>query len=101
MKSDQSAKRPVPAGVMRMNKRWPDLFYKFPHPPDLAEIVQLEGQILAQAMDVNSFEYSLALTIREDMDLVTLSLEVIRPPNGMGNGQIGKQADSPRSHRCR
>jgi|SRR5882762_3162303 len=98
MKSDQAAKRPVPAGVVCMNKRRSNRRHKVPNAPDLAKIVQLEGQFLKEAMHANAFEHSVALPNRENMDLVTFSAEVIRPANGMGNGQIGQQADSPWCH---
>jgi hypothetical protein len=55
MESDQTAKRSVTAGVMRMNDGWPNVGYKFPNLPDSAKIVQLEGQILSQPIDVNPF----------------------------------------------
>jgi hypothetical protein len=41
-------------------------------------------------MDVKPFEYSVALANGENVDLVTLPVEVIRPPNGMRGGQIGQ-----------
>ena len=86
MKSDQPAKRSVTAGVMRMNKRWPDAGHQLSDTPDLAKVVQLERQNFPHAMDVNSVEYALALTIGENLNLVALAVEVIHPPNGMGAG---------------
>jgi hypothetical protein len=56
MKSDQAAKRPVAARVMRMNNRWPNAGYKFLHSAGFPKKVELEGQTLAQVVDVNPLE---------------------------------------------
>jgi hypothetical protein len=40
---------------MRVNDGWPNFGYKLANLPDSAKIVQLEGQIFSQSMDVNPF----------------------------------------------
>jgi len=56
MKSDQTAERSVAAGVMRVNDGRPNVGHELSNLPDSAKVIQLEGQILSQSMDVNSFE---------------------------------------------
>src|SRR5450755_832271 len=77
MKSNQAAQRPITAGVMRMNKRGPNAGNQLPEAPNFSKVVQLERQNLAHAMDANSVEYSLALPVGENVNLVALAMEVI------------------------